>query len=322
MPAVPITLHSRQIGLARRAPIADPAGFSTLCLSDGRELAWHAFGDPQGRPLYFFHGFPSSRLLASLVHEQAAAAGIRVIAPDRPGFGRSTPHPARSIHDWPKDVARLADHLGHTRFGVLGVSCGGPYALACARAMPQRLAYAGLMAGIGPMDQPDIRRGQMRPLKVLFGLAGVHPALAGPMLLADAWLFRADPERAIAALSRLLSAPDRQLLAENASLRMRFCASFVEAYRQGIAGARQEVRLIARLNGDLLRGIDIPVHVYQGGRDRHVPAAMGRHIAGTLTAGQLHFYPDEGHLSILVNRFSDCSAHFTVQSVNHTETRA
>lgn len=292
-----------------QTPIADPAAFNSTDLPDGRKLAWHEFGTPKGWPLYFFHGFPSSRLLAALVHEQAVDAGIRIIAPDRPGFGRSSPDNNRSIAGWANDIACLADHLGHPRLNLLGVSCGGPYALACAKLIPQRLDYVGLMAGIGPMDLPPIRRGQLLPLKLLFGLASIHPRLAAALLLPDAWLFRHAPERALAALSGLLTAPDRELLQNNASLRARFCASFVEAYRQGTTAACQEATLIGRLNADLLREITIPVQVYQGGLDRHVPVEMGRHIAATLPAARFHFYPNEGHLSVLVNRFPEFVSH-------------
>lgn len=312
MPAARVSLSLAEVpqsGPRSRIPIADPGCFSTLDLPDGRKLAWHGFGDPEGRPLYFFHGFPSSRLLAALVHEQAAAAGIQIIAPDRPGFGRSTPQNDRKIESWADDVRLLANHLGHQRFGVLGVSCGGPYALACARLIPQRLHYVGLMAGMGPMNLPSLRREQLFPLRLLFGLASTHTALATVLLLPDALLFRHAPDLAIATLSGLLTAPDRALLRDNASLRARFCASFIEAYRQGTATAQQEAQLIGRLDGSLLHGISIPVQIYQGGMDRHVPAAMGRHIAAVLPAGRLHFYPNEGHLSILINRFSDCATH-------------
>ena len=297
----------------RGAGVAEQDRARTLRLIDGRILAWQAFGHPLGRPLYFFHGFPSCRLLAALVHEAAVASGIALIAPDRPGFGQSTLQAGRSIVGWVDDVRQLARHLGHSRFGVLGVSCGGPYALACAQAIPDRLTYVGLMAGIGPMDDRDIRAQQAWPLRTLFGLARVHPLLAAPLLLGDTWMFRTNPRKALAALAPLLSAPDRFLLATNRDVNTRFQASFVEAYRQGIGGARWEAKLIARLDGGMLRTIDLPVHVYQGGLDRHVPPAMGRHIAEALPGGQLHFYPDEGHLSILVNRFSECAVHFNNQ---------
>jgi len=282
----------------------------SIPVRDGRLLAWAEFGDPAGRPLLVFHGLPGSRLQAGLLHEQALAAHVRLVAPERPGFGHSSPAPRRAIRDWPGDVACLADRLDLARFGVLGISCGGPYALACAHALPDRVNYAGLLGGMGPMDLPALRHEQARALKVLFGLARIHPRLAALPLLADAWLLRNRPERAIAALAPLLSPPDRSLLAADATVRERLAASLAEAYRQGVGGAMTEAALIARPRGFALEDIRVPVHVYQGGLDRHVPPAMGRHIAKTVPGGRLHFYDGEGHLSIVLNRFADCVAHF------------
>ena len=83
-------------------------------------------------------------------------------------------------------MRQLADHrCSWSRFGVLGISCGGAYALACAHELRERLDYIGLVAGMGPMDVPAIRREQHPALKVLFGLARIHPRLVAPMLRMD-----------------------------------------------------------------------------------------------------------------------------------------
>ena len=219
-----------------------PPPARTIALPGGRVLAWACHGAPAGRPLYAFHGFPGCRLQAALLHEQALAAGVCLLAPAPPGFGASSPAPRPTPLHWPPAVAALAAPLGHRRFGVLGISCGGAYALACASAMPARIAYAGLLAGIGPMDLPAIRAGQLPALKVLFGLARAHPLLASPMLLADAWLFRRNPAKALDTLASLLAEPDRRLLEADAPVRERFAASFVEAYRQGIASRTSRSR--------------------------------------------------------------------------------
>ena len=132
-----------------------------LHLADGRRVGYRVYGLPQGMPVYFFHGFPGCRLQAALVHGQALAAGIALVAFDRPGFGLSDPAHAPTVEHIAGDVLDLSQALGHRRFAVLGVSCGGPHALAAARLMPDRVAAVGLLAGIGPMDQPSLRAGQL-----------------------------------------------------------------------------------------------------------------------------------------------------------------
>lgn len=278
----------------------------SLRLSDGRHLAYRVYGWASGEPVYFFHGFPGSRLQAAMLHGPATRAGVALVAFDRPGFGRSDAAWAPSVDHLIADVAELADHRGHRRFAVIGASCGGPYALATARLMPHRVRAVGLLAGMGPMNRPELRKAQLPVLRTLFGLARWHPALASPLLVLDRLLFRSNPERAVTALASLLSAPDRLLLESDALVRHAFAADLAEAYRQGIGGAMAEARRIARHAAPALHGIETPVHIFQGGQDRHVPPVMAHFMAARLPRGQLHHFADEGHLSIAVNRFEDC----------------
>ncbi len=278
----------------------------SLKLSDGRSLAFRVYG--AGTPLYFFHGFPGCGLQAELIAEAAAAAGVSLVAADRPGFGRSSPAPRRSLLGWADDVAELADHLGHARFDILGISCGGPYALACAARMPKRLRYVGIVAGIGPMDVPSIRAGQLPLLRAMFAAARLSPWLVSPLLLLDRLMFRADPVRALEKLATLMTPPDRRLLAADPALRHRFALSLAEAYAGGIGGAMREAQLIGSAWGFELKHILVPVVIYQGGIDRNVPPAMGEYLASQIPRSRLRFYADEGHLSVLVNRISDCFA--------------
>lgn len=288
---------------------------SSIRLSDGRTLAYQTYGSEHGRPLLVFHGFPGCRVQASLIDVQARAAGVRLIAPDRPGFGDSSPHARRTILSWSDDVAQLADHLQLSRFGVLGISCGGAYALACAHELGERLDYTGLVAGMGPMDVPAIRSEQHPALKVLFSLARIHPRLVAPMLRMDQKMFGTDPLRAVRRLSSMMTPPDRAFLAGHPDDEAKFADSLAVAYRQGIAGASTEATLIARGRGFELAGIQVPVHVYQGGFDRNVPPQMGEYIAHSLPHATYLFFADEGHLSILCNRAHEFLGDFAASPV-------
>lgn len=281
----------------------------TLALPNGRLLAYASAGDPDGTPVYFMHGFPGSRLQAELVAVPAHAAGLQLIAFDRPGLGESSPQPGRTIAASAFDVAHLADALGHARFAVLGVSCGGPYALACAAALPARVRHVGLLAGMGPMDLPALRSGQLPALQWLFRLARRHRWLIAPLLVLDRALLLGHPQRAVEAFAKLLSAPDRVWLAQHPDLGLVLIASMAEAYRQGIGAALLEAQLIARPRGYTLAGIDTPVDIFQGLHDRHVPPAMGQHLAEHLQNARYHEYPEDGHLSIIPHAFAayaDC----------------
>ena len=97
-------------------PFAAESANRTCRLPDGRKLGYAEGGEPKGVPVFYFHGFPGSRLEATLF----PAAGVRLIGVDRPGYGLSTARPWRKLADWPADIAELADHLGLKRFGVVG----------------------------------------------------------------------------------------------------------------------------------------------------------------------------------------------------------
>jgi pimeloyl-ACP methyl ester carboxylesterase len=132
---------------------------SKIQLSDGRSLAFTDIGEI-GRPcLMFFHGAPSSRLRVAYLENEIVAAGVRVISPDRPSYGRSSPQPGRSMAAWSRDVASLADALAIERFAVAGHSSGGPYAVACAALLPHRVWGLVTLGGVTDMGWPGAWEG-------------------------------------------------------------------------------------------------------------------------------------------------------------------
>jgi pimeloyl-ACP methyl ester carboxylesterase len=150
-----------------------------LRLDDGRSLEYAEYGDPLGRPVFFLHGYFGSYHQASLAHQGGIEQGIRIIAPNRPGIGKSTPCPFDAMTDYAGDVGQLADHLHLEKFGVIGASGGGCFALACAHELPDRACVAGVFGGIGPMNVVRNLQ-QMRWFRRMF-LWGchAHPVLAG-----------------------------------------------------------------------------------------------------------------------------------------------
>lgn len=122
----------------------------TLTLSDGRSLGFATYGSPAGVPIFFFHGLPSSRLEAAEWHEPASKFGACIIGVDRPGMGLSTFQFNRKVLDWPGDVSQLAQHLGFSRYRVLGSSGGARTRLHAQRSCQKRncLAWVSLQGWV------------------------------------------------------------------------------------------------------------------------------------------------------------------------------
>jgi pimeloyl-ACP methyl ester carboxylesterase len=267
----------------------------TIRLSDGRALGYAEYGDARGRPLLFFHGTPGSRLSASLLDDAARRSSVRVLAPDRPGFGRSDPKPRRTLLDWSDDVVEFADALGIDRFAVAGISGGGPYVAVCAHRIPARLSGAAILSGIGPVDLPGATDGMLVFNRVSLWLSRNLRPLHDAVIALTVRALRRNPERAIARALAGLPAPDRALLADPAFKGV-MLADMVEAVARGSRGMADEMALFGRSWGFRLEDIRTRVHLWHGELDRNCPVSMGRAVARAIPDCVAKFVPDAGHM--------------------------
>jgi pimeloyl-ACP methyl ester carboxylesterase len=274
-----------------------------LRLRDGRRLACLELGAATGRPVIYQHGYPGSRLEARLAAATAARLGLRLLAPDRPGFGESSFQPGRTLGAWADDVGELADRLDLRRFAVFGVSAGGPYALACAARLAGRVEAVALLAPLGPLDWPQARCGMTTMSRLGLGLAAWLPPLArGVMRLAAPWA-RRHPQRLLNRLQAAAPAADRAVLAD-AGNRAVLGATFCEALRQGGRGAAWELTVLARPWDFALRDVRLPVRIWHGLADTIVPPALVRHLAARLPCSEVRWLAGEGHHSLILGHFA------------------
>src|SRR6266545_2884497 len=123
--------------------------------ADGRTLMYLERGPAGGAPVFYLHGTPGSRLSRHPDADLYERLGVRVITYDRPGYGGSDPDLGRSVASAAKDVRTIAGALGIARFGVIGISGGGPHALACAALLPDLVARVAVLVSPAPIDDPD-----------------------------------------------------------------------------------------------------------------------------------------------------------------------
>ncbi|MBU2489422.1 MAG: alpha/beta hydrolase [Proteobacteria bacterium] len=276
-----------------------------LVLPDGRVLAYREYGCPDGRPVFYFHGFPASRLEASFAHGPALAHGVRVIAPDRPGYGLSDFAPDRTIGSWADDVAALADALGAGRFSAIGVSGGGPYLLACAARLSDRMDAAALVCGLGPVAGRPLPQEMIGINRVFLGLSRSAPPLCrGLFSLATARTGQC-PRGFLEALIKGEPGPDREILGSDRRLAGIIVDSIYEAFRQGSRGPALDLALYGRPWDFDISEIPLFIRLWHGEADTVVPAAMGREVASLLPRRRAVFVPGEGHFSLVVRRLDE-----------------
>jgi pimeloyl-ACP methyl ester carboxylesterase len=177
----------------------------TIRLKDGRLLGYAEYGAPEGKPVFYCHGFPSSRLDWPIFDSDAIATRLnaRIIAADRPGTGLSDFKSGRQILDWPDDVIELADALQVDRFAMLGISGGGPYAEACALKIPRRLTATAIVCGMGPSEAPGAKEG------TAMLLPGKSALMRKLLLMLMAMSFRRSPGRFLSQMKDTVAEPDK-----------------------------------------------------------------------------------------------------------------
>ena len=262
----------------------------TLDLADGRVLAWREFGDAEGWPLLAVHGSPDSSAVWALLDDAAGRAGARVIAPDRPGFGGSTPKPDRSILDWVDDLDELTEHLTLASFRLLAISGGSPYALAVAATHPSRVDHLGLLSVISPLDVPGVIKDANRQIRFTFWSARRAPFLLEPMGRLMVKLTRSDPDKAAERLIGMRPPADRNIIRRPevmAVLRENLSNQFKNAPSIAL-----EMRNAARPWGFGLDQVTVPTTIWQGGLDDVHTPAMGRYLADHIPNAELVYEPD------------------------------
>jgi len=293
---------------------------SVITLADGRKIGYAQYGDQNGKAVIILHGIPGSRLENALFDDNAKDLGIRIIGIDRPGIGWSSPDPRplkeRKVLDHAKDVEALAEHLRLDSYAVIGVSGGGPYALACARALPSspskpRLNAVSVVTGLG---LPDMSQAYPAFLVFLNRHLNLRWLLKWLFTSGPVWNLQLPEEERMEAMRKSFDLkkahpadietarnpkyPDWQLL---------FLRSSREAMSQGWEGFLDDSAVLCADPGFRVEQIpaDLPVQLWYGTDDTNVSPKAGYETAQRLRAGgnskvKLHMEEGGTHGSVQV----------------------
>ena len=276
----------------------------TLSLPDGRSLGYLIVGE--GKPVFYFHGLPTSRLDVLLLHKKISSTHLQMIGVDRPGFGLSTFAPNRKVSDFAGDISFLANHLGIDKFALLGVSGGAHYVITCAALLADRVTRAVAISGWSlPMDASELPR----MTKLYWKGMGTMP-IVGPWLQRyqrDMILKMAKDPDAFMASKQGKKMVEQMNLPKNIdrSIALAFLRSSVEAYRQGSNSIRamiQETKLIKKgWDVDLSQIPSGLVYLWHGTADKTVPVSNAYKNAKAIPGAHLEIFEGGDHGLFLGN---------------------
>jgi pimeloyl-ACP methyl ester carboxylesterase len=267
-----------------------------IAMRSGRKLEVQEYGDPAGHPIFFFHGLIGSHYQASYVAEQAEGEGLRIIAPNRPGVGRSEFVTRRSALEAVDDIEDIASALKLDDFSVIGISGGAPYALAAACRLVPRVRTVTIISGMGPLRLPGALHGMERRRRLFLRAGSRYPQLARRVFHSIADRFRANPERFLDRLITSWSAPDRQLFRRSEVFDL-FMKDLHQVFTEGNGpeGLAQELSFYRNYGSSIEAVPPNPrVTLWHGLDDTIVPPAMCWKMVQALPNAEATFVPG-GH---------------------------
>lgn len=280
----------------RVVSVAGKDGHST------RDVGYEEYGATAEKAVHsilFFHGTPGTRFFFSSRHEAYAAShNVRVIVPERPGFGLSTPDATRTIIDAASDAAKVLDAVSLSRVHIIGYSAGGPPALAFARSFPSRCISVAIVSSLSPNMRGILSEATFSS-RVGYSIAAHSPGL---LRFVIRLLARGTVQGVFNSSSSEFTTAENAYFAHRADVRRLFAKSTLELYSRpcGISAEAEDYYLMAHDWGFRLGDIDgdFKIWLYGGGRDNKCTPSMYQILCQQLPQDKLNkvFLPNENHL--------------------------
>jgi pimeloyl-ACP methyl ester carboxylesterase len=279
------------------AGVTRPRLEGSLAVRGGRRLSFATFGSPYGQPVVWMHGTPGARRQIPLeARAYAEQHNLRIVGIDRPGIGTSTQHQYTNLLDWTKDLELVADGLGLPELHMIGLSGGGPYALAAGAGLPDRVKSVTVIGGVAPTVGPDAIGGGLVALaSALRPVLRVGRVPLGMTLYQVIRMLRPVAGPAIDLYATLSPSGDRDLL-RRPEFRAMFLDDLLHGSRRQLSAPLLDLLLFTKDWGFDLADVKVPVTWWHGDADHIVPHAHGEHTASRLPNATFHTMEGESHL--------------------------
>jgi len=276
-------------------------------LPDGAVVAFEEYGDANGVPVIFCHGWPSSRTMARLTDEPARELGIRIVSLDRPGIRGSSLQPNRKLSDWPCLLEQVVERLDLPEFRMLAISGGAPYAYATAVAMPERVRAIAIVGGAPPMAEITDGEGLLPLYRWMLALYRSRPGLLRRCFyLVRPFLSVRSPVRFRPFVLKMLRL--RRCDADSLRNAAAFEAVFESqrlAWRGSAKGVMTDAEIYAQPWGFAIEDVRVPVRLWHGKEDRAFSVQLAEQMVKRLPNCKSRFVNDAGHYSLPIRHMRE-----------------
>ncbi len=293
--------------MKQRSGLVDPELEREFRLNDGRLILYREYGATDGEVILALHGTPGSGLKYRPAHEAAGIRGLRIIAPDRWGYGASQAPRIRSLRHYSHDMSEFMQEVGAPTFSVVGISGGGPFAAALAAEMPARVHKLALVAPVGQIAEKNSSKADIYakyPVRqfhrfCFLGLPRLPGATRGIF-----WLYRlamiAAPASAVKIAITRSSKPDKRTMS-SAESRRALGQTFAAGLRNGVSGPVIDLNMFAADWDFDIGKICCDTRLWIGEDDLNVPIGSVLALARDITGAQISLMREQGHFWISEN---------------------
>ena len=299
---VPAPTKSSQKTLDFQAPRLN----QTIQLKDGRVLGYAEYGPANGKPVFLFHSNLGCRFEKMSDDTVLEKNNIRLIIPERPGFGLSTYNSNMAYTAWPDNFEQLTEHLNVTSYSIIGFSMGARYALACAIRKNPALRNIVLLSAFSPYRNFSDLNGMSAHEKLLISIARYAPNFIITFMKKKYEKLLTGKESFFKEFKTFFMPSERKTI-EKLNIETLLNAIMYEALKNGTDVLVKELQNWFDSLGGELSSIDIPVEIWHGISDQHAPIHMAKTLQAELSnVKQVYFIP--GNHMLLFEKWNEILA--------------
>ncbi len=269
-------------------------------VANRKKIFVQEWGEADKPVVIFFHGFPGSSYHAQLMTTTPSHEAFRIIAMDRPGYGKSDRQKNVTPVGLALQLRELIDSLKIDKFHILHVSGGAPYGLALAYLMGDRVLRVSSVCGIAPVTKRNFTYLNASQKKNWL-LQKLVPSQLLDMVLHKIF------QKSVENLDRMVfgsiedfADADQKVFA-HPTIGPFLANSIHLSLSQGPGAIVDDMGVYSRSWGFPIDQIRVPVTLWHGDADDIVHVRIAEQMGEHIPTAQLKMTRNEGHYSVALN---------------------